>query len=89
MNLACALQRIALKDPARPALFHGEALLHDYGDWACVLAGSAGGLRAGGCAACANGQPGANPYTATQRTAHAHRAAQPYRTRRTAVPASQ
>ncbi|MFN7043134.1 MAG: AMP-binding protein [Acidovorax temperans] len=48
MNLACALQRIALKDPARPALFHGEALLWDYGTLAERAACLASSLRARG-----------------------------------------
>jgi len=48
MNLACALQRIALKDSARPAVFHGEALLWDYGTLADRVARLASGLRAGG-----------------------------------------
>lgn len=48
MNLAWALQRIAYKDPARPALFHGEELLWDYGTLADRVARLAAGLHAGG-----------------------------------------
>ena len=48
MNLACALQRIALKDPTRPALFHGDQLLWDYGTLAHRVARRAAGLQAAG-----------------------------------------
>ncbi len=52
MNLANTLQRVALADPRRPALFEGSRLLRDYGglaDRAARLAGAfaAGGLRPG------------------------------------------
>jgi len=48
MNLAHALQRIARADPDRPALFHGESLLHRYGALADRVARLAAGLRAEG-----------------------------------------
>lgn len=48
MNLALSLQRIALADPTRPALFEGERLLQTYGQWAERAARLAAGLQAQG-----------------------------------------
>ena len=48
MNLANTLQRIALADPERPAVFFGEQLLHDYGQLARRAAGLAAALRGTG-----------------------------------------
>ena len=48
MNLAHSLERIALADPHRPALFRGRQLLRDYGELAGRAARLAGALRAGG-----------------------------------------
>ena len=52
MNLANSLQRIALADPRRPALYEGDRLVHDYGrlaDRAARLASAflAAGLQPG------------------------------------------
>jgi long-chain acyl-CoA synthetase len=51
MNLANTLRRIALADPARPALYEGDRLRHDYGALASRAARLAGALRAQGLAA--------------------------------------
>ncbi|HEY5633323.1 MAG TPA: AMP-binding protein [Burkholderiaceae bacterium] len=45
MNLATWLQRTAVRDPAAPALFMGEAQVADYGAWADRAARIAAGLR--------------------------------------------
>jgi hypothetical protein len=41
MNLANSLQRVALSDPRRPAVFHGPRLLRDYAAFAkpCCASG--------------------------------------------------
>jgi long-chain acyl-CoA synthetase len=48
MNLARSLQRVALSDPRRPALFHGPALLRDYAAFANRAARFASSLRVRG-----------------------------------------
>ena len=48
MNLANSLQRVALHDPHRPAVFEGSRLLHDYAAVADRAARLAGSLRAAG-----------------------------------------
>ncbi len=48
MNLAHSLQRIALADPRRPALFEGARLLHDYGTLADRVARLAASFHAAG-----------------------------------------
>ncbi len=48
MNLAHSLQRIALADPERPAVFEGERQVASYGQWAERAARLAGALRAQG-----------------------------------------
>ncbi len=48
MNLAHSLQRIALADPGRPALFHGHQLLRDYGALADRVARLAASFHAAG-----------------------------------------
>jgi long-chain acyl-CoA synthetase len=48
MNLAQSLRRVALAEPARPALYEGDRLLHTYGELAARAARLAGVLRAQG-----------------------------------------
>ena len=48
MNLANTLQRVALADPRRPALFEGSRLLRDYGALADRVARLAGAFASGG-----------------------------------------
>ena len=48
MNLAHSLRRMALAEPGRPALFHGDRLLYDYGTLAGRVARLAHGLAARG-----------------------------------------
>ena len=48
MNLAQSLQRIALADPRRPALYEGDRLVHDYAELAQRAARLAAAFRAAG-----------------------------------------
>jgi long-chain acyl-CoA synthetase len=48
MNLAHSLQRVALADPSRPAIYEGQQLRRTYGQWAERCARLAAQLRARG-----------------------------------------
>ena len=48
MNLAQSLQRVALADPRRPALFEGSRMVHDYGGLADRVARLAAAFAAAG-----------------------------------------